>query len=321
MRNFILTGIFCLNLSCVVAQSYHTYHQKVLQCEQLIAEKKISEARQSLEALFQAFDFVFLREYQLATELSLYEQDHDATFQLLELSILGGRTQKSLKKSKRLKPLQKDPRWDELMMDYDSLREVYKSRLNIPLRKEAYEMLKNDQKIALKVFLIIGERSKIKYSNKKFKPYSEGVLARLDEILTQHGYPGEKLIGNSWWTSVNLGHHNSFDSEYTKSDTLYENLRPKLQNALSKGELHPKDYAIIEDWRNATLNNHNTSLYGFLGKIPDDAELAKVNQNRAELGLRSIELRNKLLDIEKELDLNLYLPKGWQKGKITVGTK
>lgn len=207
------------------------------------------------------------------------------------------------------------------MSDYDSLREVYTTKLNIPLRKEVYEMLKEDQKIALRVFLTIGEKNKNKYSNKKFKPHSERVLKRLQEILTEQGYPGEKLIGNSWWTSVNLSHHNSFDPEYSRRDTLYANLKPKLENALSKGELHPKEYAIIEDWRNATLHNHASSLYGFLGKIPYNSELTKVNQNREELGLRSIALRNKLLDIEKELGLNLYLPKGWQKGKITVGSK
>jgi hypothetical protein len=49
--------------------------------------------------------------------------------------------------------------------------------------------------------------------------------------------------------------------------------------------------------------------------------LTIVNKNRAEIGLRNTELRNDLIDIEKETDMNLYLPKGWQKGKITVAGK
>ena len=145
-------------------------------------------------------------------------------------------------------------------------------------------LFKMDQKIALKVFLRIGEKNRTKYAMKKFAPHSEKVLARLNEILIEDGYPGEKLIGNSWWTSVNLSHHNSIDTEYTMRDTLYLNLRPKLENALAKGELHPKEYAIIEDWRNAALYQHETSLYGFLGKIPDHSTLEKVNENRETTG-------------------------------------
>ena len=206
-------------------------------------------------------------------------------------------------------------------MEYDSLHKVYWSKLNIPLREEAQQLLKGDQKIALGAFIKIREKSRNKYTEKKFLPYSEKTLSRIHAMLTEYGYPGEKLIGNSWWTSVNLSHHNSFSLEYTKKDTLYLNLRPLLLESVLKGELHPNEFAIIEDWRNAVLNQHGSSSYGFLGKIPDHSTQKKVNQNRDELGLRSIELRNELLDIENETGLNLYLPKGWQKGKIKVHNK
>lgn len=44
-------------------------------------------------------------------------------------------------------------------------------------------------------------------------------------------------------------------------------------------------------------------------------------KNRADIGLRSIELRNNLLDIEKETEMNLYHPKDWQKSRIMVANK
>ena len=300
---------------------YADYHKEVIRCEELISENKISQAREVLKTLFSEFDFVFLREYQVATELSVYDGDHDSAFELLRSGILHGWTIKQMKKSKNLRPLRKDARWDRLAADYDSLRDIYMSQLNLPLRKEAHKMLKKDQKIALRAFLKISEKKRIKFALKKFKPYSEGVLIRLNKMLNEYGYPGEKLIGNSWWTSVNLSHHNSFDREYTLNDTLYLNLRPQLYRALERGQLHPKEFAIIEDWRNAAIHQHQSSLFGFLGKIPDESTLMAVNQNREKLGVRSIELRNKLLDIEKETGLNLYIPKGWQKGKITVANK
>lgn len=297
---------------------YAAYHQEVVRSEQLIAVHKFEEALHVLDGLFKKFDFVFLREYQLATELSVHQQDHNLAIQFLQQGIQGGWTMKSIRKSKNLKQLQQDSPWENLEEAYDSLRKIYTARLNLPLRKEAYEMVKNDQKIALKVFLKIGEKSKTRYAMKAFAPYSEQTLARIKAIVSEYGYPGEKLIGNGFWTSVNLSHHNSFSREYTLKDTLYVNLRPALLEAIGRGELHPKDLAVIDDWRHAVIHDHKKSLYGFLGKIPDPSALETVNQNRKALGLRSIELRNSLLEIEKETGLNLYLPKDWQKGKITV---
>ena len=323
MQNIALRLLLCITTIYTQGQTknYKAYHQEVTRCEQLIADNRISEARQSLDALFNEFDFVFLREYQLATELSVYKQDYTSAFKFLRSGVLGGWSMKNIKKSKRLKPLQSDPRWRNLENEYDSLRKVYVSNLNTPLRKEARELLKKDQKIVFKVFLRIGEKNKSKYALKKFAPYSEKTLARIDEILIQYGYPGEKLIGNSWWTAVNLGHHNGLSREYLLKDTLYLNLRPALLASVERGELHPKEFAAIDDWRHAVIHHHGKSRYGFLGKIPDDSELTFVNDNRENLGLRSIELRNKLLDIEKETGLNLYLPKDWQKGKINVENK
>ncbi len=323
MRKTALTFVLIsvITISNAQTPNYITYHQEVIKCEQLIVEGKIGEARKLLDKIFGQFEFAFLREYQLATALCIYEKDDASAFRFLKQGILSGWTLKSIKKDKALKPLRNNPKWKDVAIEYDSLRSIYWSNLNIPLRDEAHDMLKKDQKIALKVLIRIGEKSKTNYALRKFAPHSEKVLIRLQEILRDQGYPGEKLIGNSWWTSVNISHHNSFSTEYTLKDTLYLNLRPALLQSIAKGELHPNEFAIMEDWRNATIEQHETSMYGYLGKIRNNKNLTIVNQHREKLGLRSIELRNKLLDIEKDTGLNLYLPKDWQKGKIKITNK
>ena len=307
------------NTEVVESPNYMDYHQEVIRCEALIAEKKIEDARHRLDTLFSRFDFVFLREYKLATALSIHSQDYASAFRFLRLGMLHGWTIGSIKKDKNVEPLKKDIRWKELLADYDSLHKIYWSTLNIPLREEAQAILKADQKIALKTFIRIGEGSRKKYALKKFAPHSEKVLKRLYEILRQQGYPGEKLIGNGWWTSVSLSHHNSMDPAYTLKDTLYVHLRPELLKALARGELHPKEFAIMEDWKHATTDPKSSTLYGFVGEISDASRLSVINHNRNDIGLRSVDLRNKLLDIEIETGFDLYLPKGWQKGKIAVG--
>lgn len=182
-------------------------------------------------------------------------------------------------------------------------------------------MFKKDQKKALGALFRIGQKAQNKYTEKKFAPHSEKQLGLLNSILKQYGYPGEQLIGNSLWASVILSHHNSISRNYNLKDTSYTQLRPKLMEALKRGEISPYELAQIEDWRTAGLSGHELTSFGFIGKIPSNKELKRVNKNRAEIGMRSIELRNNLIDIEKSTGLNLYLPKGWQNGKIKVANK
>ena len=279
---------------------------------------KFKEAIDSLDSLFNHFEFVFLRDCKLATELSAFEQDSKSGFRFLRLGILHGWTLKGIKKNRKLSFLYRDPQWNNVESEYDSLHKRYLAKLNTPLRHQVHEMYKKDQKKVLGALFRIGEKNQIKYAEKKFAPHSEKQLAQLNKILIEQGYPGEKLIGNKWWFSVILSHHNSISTAYTLKDTIYLNLRPKLMKAIEKGELHPYEFAIIEDWRTAALYQHKLTSYGFLGVIPDNSTLEKVNQNRDKMGLRSTELRNALIEIEKETELNLYLPNGWQKGKIIV---
>lgn len=141
------------------------------------------------------------------------------------------------------------------------------------------------------------------------------------QILASYGYPGEQLIGNDFWGSVMLSHHNSISVNYNSKDTLYTQLKPRLIEAFKRGEVSPYELAVIEDWRTAALSGHSLSSFGFLGAIPNDAVLETVNKNRATIGLRNSKLRNSLIKIEEETGMNLYLPKGWQKGTITVAEK
>ena len=254
----------------------------------------------------------------MATQLSAYKKDFESGFKFIRLGIANGWTLKRISKDNKLKLFRKSPDWKELEQDYDSLHNLYQSRLNFELKEKVHEMFKKDQKKAFGAFVKIGQKAKRRYSEKKFAPHSEKQLEELNDIIDRFGYPGEKLIGNDLWGSVILSHHNSISVKYNLNDTLYSNLKPKLIDALKKGEISTYEFAVIADWRIAALNHHSLTSFGFLGSIPHSVYQKVVNKNRAEISMRSIELRNKLIDIENDTGLNLYLPKGWQNGKITV---
>ncbi|UZR97802.1 hypothetical protein [Chondrinema litorale] len=317
---FLLTTIILVssNIKTFGQDNYLVYNKEIISCEQLIAENKFSQAIEHYETLFKKYDFIFLRDIKVATQLCAYEKDFEAGFKFIRLGIANGWTLKNISKDNKLKLFHKSPAWKNIEQEYDSLHNQYLLRLNMELKEQVHVMFKKDQKKAFGAFVKIGQKAKRRYSEKKFAPHSEKQMEKLNNILDRFGYPGEKLIGNDLWGSVILSHHNSISVKYNLNDTLYSNLKPKLIDALKKGEISTYEFAVIADWRIAALNHHSLTSFGFLGSIPHSAYLKAVNKNRAEIGMRSIELQNKLIGIENDKGLNLYLPKGWQNGKITV---
>jgi len=319
--SIVLLGCLFISSKSTEKKDYLNYHSKIIECEQLIVDGKSNAAIQMFDSLFNRFDFLFLRDIKVATELSAYEKDYKSGLKFLRLGIKTGWTLKSINKSDNLKSLKEHSEWVKIISKYDSLHKIFLSRLNFQVKEQVHEMFKKDQKKALGALFRIGQKAQNKYTEKKFAPHSEKQLDLLDNILKQYGYPGEQLIGNSLWASVILCHHNSISQNYNSKDTLYTQLRPKLMEALIRGEISPYELAQIEDWRTAGLSGHELTSFGFIGKIPSNKELTTVNKNRVDIGMRSIELRNNLIDIEKSTGLNLYLPKGWQNGKITVANR
>jgi hypothetical protein len=182
-------------------------------------------------------------------------------------------------------------------------------------------MFKKDQKMAIKALFRIGQKAKNRYYEEKFAPHSEHQMAHLIEILNKDGYLGEQLINNDYWLSTVLSHHNSISSNYNKPDTLFNYIRPKLLKALDDGQISPFEFALIENWKIAAESNHGQPSYGYLGPTLDSNSIELANSLRTKIGLRRIELRNQLVDIQKETGIDFYLPGNpWQNGKISINT-
>jgi hypothetical protein len=324
-HRFIIATIlsFCI-VSGVIAQKqtdYMQYHRDIGNAEKLLSHRKYAEALVVFEKVFDSYEYIFLRDYKVATQLALFLKDEAKAFGFMRSGISAGWTLKQIEANKFLAPLQKRKEWEILKSDYDSLRNIYHQRLNQQLRAEVRSMIKHDQRLDFPYYLRIGQKAKERYAMRRFKPNSEKQLARLNEILNEYGYPGEKLIGNNTWMSTILSHHNSISTEYTRKDTLYPALKPRLLTAISKGEMSPDDYAVIEDWYVAVKFQRQKAAYGYLNPLLED-ELAKANELRQNIGLRSVEIRNTLIDIQAETGMNFYLDGTlWVKGKINIVNK
>jgi hypothetical protein len=76
------------------------------------------------------------------------------------------------------------------------------------------------------------------------------------------------------------------------------------------------EFALIDDWYIAVSSGHKAAGYGFLDP-PAQSTLEETNRLRERIGLRSIELRNALVEMEKRTGMNFYLP-DWVKGPIAI---
>ena len=236
MKKFSLTlvliGHFLVSTKSNAQENYMNYHSKVIECEELIVEGKYTSAINKFDSLFNQFNFLFLRDIKVATELSAYDNDYKSGLNFVRLGIKAGWSLESINKNKNLQSLREQPEWAKLMSTYDSLHKTYLSKINFQVKEQVHEMFKKDQKKAFGALLRIGQKAKRRYSQKKFAPHSEQQLEKLEQILNEYGYPGERLIGNNLWGSVILSHHNSISVKYNSKDTIYAQLKPKLLNAL-----------------------------------------------------------------------------------------
>jgi len=295
---------------------YSKYHKAIISVEELIIKENYRAALDQYEEIFDSYEFVFSRDYKIAVQLAVHIKDFNSAFKYLKLGITDGWTLKEIKRDRFLKSLTTMGGWDGIKNEYNSWRSGYISRINQDLKEVVKKMYKKDQKFAYKYLFKIGQKAKERYGNRRGVPHVRQQITKLYSILESKGYPGEKLIGESQWMTTVLTHHNSVSKEFVSNDTLYPSLRPKLLDAISRGEMDPYDLAMIEDWNIAVKSDRKDTGYGYLD-MPSQEELSQCNELRRNLNIRLIETRNDLVNIQEKTGINFYLAGGpWAKGKI-----
>lgn len=69
---------------------------------------------------------------------------------------------------------------------------------------------------------------------------------------------------------------------------------------------------MIQDWYVAVKSAHTQTAYGCLQTELTRDQLTHVNKLRKEIGLHSIETRNKLIKLQKRTGIDFYLSEGQQ---------
>ncbi len=115
---------------------YDLYHQQVIEAERLIVSENYAKALLVYEQLFSAYEFVFVREYQIAAQLALHANDKEKAIKYIKQGILSGWEMKSIKKNTFLTELRKGEKWKLVEKEYPNLRKQYESNINQDLREQ-----------------------------------------------------------------------------------------------------------------------------------------------------------------------------------------
>lgn len=299
-----------------VVVDYHKYHAEIIQAEELISLEKYKEALLQYENLFNQYDFIFLRDYKIAMQISFHIGEKEKGLDYLKKAFSNGLEWKNFKKQKFFEPHLSINDLKNLEIQYQDLHHQFLNRMDTTIKSKVESMIEKDQKIAYQAYIIEDEKEQEKFISENFPPHSEEQLKDLIEIIEKNGYPGEFLIGNDFWVSTILSHHNSQGTEYVRKDTLYDFIKPTLLQNLKKGYISPYEIALVEDWKYTVISDWNESPYGYLNP-PNESNIAQINKTRKAIGIRSVELRNRLVDIEEKTGMSFYLP-DWVDGKIKI---
>lgn len=312
MKQYIVILSFVLILTTLstafsVRNGYSTYHSEVYQAEELIVQESFVEALDIYRRLFENYNFIFVRDYKVATQIAWHLGFEDEAYEYLRLGIAGGWEMNSIKGNKFLKELLQQQEWTLIKSQYDSLRNVFNMNINQEIRAEVRDMSLRDQRKALGSAFRIGSKSQDRFGENKFAPLNEKHLLRVIEIIENEGFPGEKLVGYEPWGQGILSRHNSISQAYCKSDTLYPFVRPILLSSINKGNLSPASFAWIDDWFITVESGWSKGSYGYVKQLNQN-EISKSNEIREQIGLRKVETRNQLIDMQNETQMDFYLP-------------
>ena len=286
----ILTLLF--GFQKLLGQNYLNYYQTINDAEIAHLDGNFQISDSLYRVSFNLVNKPFKEDYLLAAKNSEMLRDSERTYEYLRKAIANGLTFKRMKK--QLSIFKKSNRWKIIKKEYDSLHNDYLKTLNIQLRSEIAEMVKNDQKARTPIF---GSWRKMR----KIDSYNYN---RLLEIIKQNNdkWPGFSVIGE-------ITPRGKYD--VTKNITLLPlhfrkewivQLKPYMLEAVLHGDMYPYQYARIIDYRIGSEEQENIvykennrvkisdrcNLYGtYLNVKVCDCEIAEIE--RKKIGFEPLE--------------------------------
>lgn len=290
---FFLILLFIVSVSCKIESKTEcdyiaNYYQKIYQADIQFETKNYKKAFEMYQEAFNSCEPINTKAYN---ELANFAE----TCAILGKNVLAIEfIKKQIERGYEIKWFQQNENFDEifaseegkkLISEYDYLRNMALSKINLALREEIKQMKIEDQKY---------RNDNFQKNIKKQVEIDAYNTNRIIEIFNEFGYPNETVIGSysidqtSVYISTILLH--------TPDSIRMKYFVPKLTEFIKSGTCSPNTLGTIID--QYYLYNDKPQIYGTYqareggyARMIDD--LKKVNSNRISIGLPPLELKEK----------------------------
>ncbi|NQZ78078.1 MAG: hypothetical protein HRT61_18535 [Ekhidna sp.] len=231
----------------------------------------------------------------------------DQLFRLAEHELTKYRDLEALENVNDFEILRSDRRWDKLIEIVSSNKEFYEKDFDEALATELENMYKLDQKYRLQVPEVEKEHGfespEMKELVSAMKTTDTDNLARVIQILEEHGWLGPQIVGKA-------GNNALFHIIQHAELTIQLKYLPMMRDAVAKDNAYPHQLALLEDRINVRQGKKQT-FGSQIGRNPHTGEYyvepirdpERVNEFRKSVGLPSLETYlsqwNILWDVQK----------------------
>jgi hypothetical protein len=334
-QSYILFSLILLSFTSV-AKDYTDYHKAIIKAErQIFVSNQIDSGLNTYMQVFKEFDFVFLHDCVIALQIAEYANNEKAFKIIIDKAIKNGLTKSHLPEKSFLKThtiFIKNSEWIDALLTKNRLQ--YLKRLDTTAVKRLYSLFEYDQSQKNYLKPEYGNES-VTGNSRRYGPIIKDLVQQLKELIAQKGWLSDKLVGvddehiikelklqgldlvdyyNKYYVSNEcvmnaeqfdigerecsstlimpiLVHHNTLQGTGNLYDTTFYFIQ------IAVGNMHPKDFAMINDDRHFTKREGgigqfffgifwgNTMTVGQTLPVPDTI----INKNRERFFIAPIE--------------------------------
>jgi hypothetical protein len=298
LKTYTLTLLLFISFSATYAQNYFDYHKLVAKAENDILAGKNNRALHKFEKLFESYDFVYAIDYFTAAQLAATTEQSGRAINYLRKGITRGIRLKLITDNEILRDLQTHTEWKQFVLDYEGLRQIYLRSIDQKLCEKVKALFESDLLVTRDIAgtekfstSLVGIKHK-----KQIRRNGEALI----DLILQHGFPGERLIGleecaNSITDEEEhiIGNNVMLNAKMVFMMLMHYYSEPNrdinaiLYREVKKGNLPPDQYAIIQDylteWGNGRFGDYK--YYNQSRTELENGEERAINERRSVIGL------------------------------------
>lgn len=310
-----LFRIFLLTLlgNFAFGQNYIAYNTSIAQAEELLLNNKLIEGVALYKKTFEGYEKCFPNDTYVAAQAACLLKDFTNAAYFFQKGIKYGLNELVFQEPIFTEFLNSN-QFNMLQKDYDSLRSIYKARINYKYREEVYKLRRRDRlsnpthSFLAKIGLRRGD-SRV-WVMDSCEVYCDSLMS----LYQEYGEPSISTIGSFDKSILNAGDSTLYQNGVSPNlgwfllwhyPYAFQEWEEVLYEALSNGDIPAYYYAVCRDFSSRWYTvgglskkaknkiEYKDPFYFVLWTTVIPENTTQINDRRAKIGLSSLEVEKK----------------------------